>query len=235
MKRTLLILSILGFISCKNETKSPKNLNESSTEDETQTESNWNLYYAPVKLELAQALEDDQKYRQQLDTVAAKYGRKSKEIDNLWKIIKEKDSINILKIQAILDKYGWIGEDKIGEAANETLFYVVQHADLKIQQKYLPMMREAVKKNNAKKKNLAYLEDRVRLGEGKKQLYGSQLLLDEKTGEYYPESLEDPGNVDKRRAEMQLGPIAEYTSSVGNYKKEVRLKIKKDKMRIPFR
>jgi hypothetical protein len=87
------------------------------------------------------------------------------------------------------------------------------------------MMREAVKKGNAEKSALALLEDRVALREGRKQIYGSQIGTNKETGEYYVSPLDDPDNVDKRRAGMGLGPLAEYvkqwniTWSVEEYKK----------------
>jgi hypothetical protein len=93
------------------------------------------------------------------------------------------------------------------------LFLVIQHADLKTQEKYLPMMREAVKKGNARPSALALLEDRVALGQGKRQLYGSQIGLDRESGVYYVLPLEDPENVDKRRAAMELGDLQDYVSN----------------------
>lgn len=95
------------------------------------------------------------------------------------------DSINLIKVIEILDKNGWVGADKVGGQANQTLFLVIQHADLKTQQKYLPMMREAVKMNNASGSALALLEDRVSLREGKRQIYGSQIGTDEETQLHY--------------------------------------------------
>jgi len=111
--------------------------------------------------------------------------------------------------------HGWLGSDIIGRLGNSTLFYVIQHSDLKTQEKYLPMMREAAQKGNASPNNLAYLEDRVALRQGKKQIYGSQMGRDEETGEYYVRPLEDPDNVDKRRKEVGLGKLQDYISHYG--------------------
>ncbi|WP_310586204.1 DUF6624 domain-containing protein [Emticicia oligotrophica] len=138
-----------------------------------------------------------------------------------------RDSINLIKIVNILDTKGWVGADKVGGQANQTLFLVIQHADLATQQKYLPMMRDAVKKGNANANSLALLEDRVALGEGRKQIYGSQIGRNEKTQAFYVLPLEDPDNVDKRRAEVGLPPMAEYvknwdiTWDVEAYKKQL--------------
>ena len=113
-----------------------------------------------------------------------------------WKIIKEKDSINLIRITTILDSRGWLGTDIIGEQGNSTLFLVIQHSDIQTQEKYLPMMREAVKDGKAQASSLALLEDRVALRKGRKQIYGSQIGRDPHTQLYYVSPLEGPDNVD---------------------------------------
>ena len=153
---------------------------------------------------------DDQNGRQQLKEVEAIYGVDSKELKAHWKMISEKDSINLIKVKTILDTRGWLGEDVVGEQGNTTLFLVIQHSDIKTQEHYLPMMRQAVKNGKAKGSSLALLEDRVALRQGRMQIYGSQINRDIKTQSFYVSPLEDPDNVDKRRAEVGLQPLAEY-------------------------
>ena len=155
---------------------------------------------------------EDQKYRQEIAGIEKKQGWESQEMQAHWKIIREKDSINLIKVKAILDRYGWLGADVIGQQGNRTLFLVIQHADQATQEKYLPMMREAVKNGRAQAGSLALLEDRVALGQGKRQIYGSQIGRDPQTQTYFVSPLEDPDNVDKRRAEVGLEPLADYVS-----------------------
>jgi hypothetical protein len=170
---------------------------------------------------------EDQKYRVQSTELKEKYGWDSKEVKDLWKIINKRDSSNLAVVKAILDKYGWLGADVVGVKGNQTLFLVIQHSNLATQENYLPMMREAVKNGKAQRSSLALLEDRVALAQGKKQMYGSQIAQDPVTHAYYVRPLEDPDNVDKRRAEVGLEPIAEYVSrwnikwDVEEYKKDL--------------
>ena len=171
--------------------------------------------------------DDDQNGRVQLHEIETKYGSGSAELKAQWMLISEKDSINLIKVKNILDTKGWLGEDVVGEKGNTTLFLVIQHADIATQEHYLPMMREAVKNGKAKASNLALLEDRVALRQGRKQIYGSQINRDQKTQEFYVSPLEDPDNVDKRRAEVGLQPLAVYLSNwdlkwdVEQYKKDL--------------
>jgi tetratricopeptide (TPR) repeat protein len=183
-------------------------------------------YDKPLQKELIQIFYDDQNIRHQFIEAEKQYGFKSSVADSLAQIMIKIDSINLQKIENILDKKGWVGKDVVGEQASMTIFLVIQHSDLETQKKYLPMMREAVKKGIANAANLALLEDRIALREGRKQIYGSQLYYDEKEGKYRVSPIEDPDNVDRRRAEVGLGPISEYVKNWGiewnleTYKKE---------------
>lgn len=160
--------------------------------------------------ELAAILEEDQKYRQMIDSVEGKFGRESAEMKSLWKIMGQTDSVNTIRIKEVLDTHGWLGSKAVGAAGNSALFLVIQHAEIEDQEKYLPMMREAVKSGNAEGSSLALLEDRVLMRNGKRQIYGSQVGSDPKTGEMYFFPIEDVDHVDERRASVGLGPLAEY-------------------------
>jgi hypothetical protein len=180
-----------------------------------------------LQKELLDIYKDDQDIRHVYIDATKKYGFESKQADSLGRLMAEKDASNLTKIRNILDSRGWVGPEVVGSQANQALFLVIQHSDLEIQQKYLPMMREAVKNKKANGNSLALLEDRIALGEGRNQKYGSQIGTDKVTGKYYVLPLENPDDVDVRRAEVGLGPIAEYVSrwnivwDVELYKKEL--------------
>ncbi len=192
-------------------------------------------YDKHLQTKLLAIFDDDQIIRQQYIAAKQEFGQQSKQVDSLGRIMIFKDSINLIQVTGILDKYGWVGADKIGSRANQTLFLVIQHSDLKTQEKYLPMMREAVKNKKADPASLALLEDRVLLGQGKRQIYGSQIGYYPETNEYYVQPLNDPDNVDKLRAEVGLGSIADYIKHWGiiwdaeSYKKQLPLIEEKQK------
>jgi hypothetical protein len=179
---------------------------------------------------------EDQLCQQQYVKIATKYGRQSEELKSFSTLMKDKYSLNQIIVNKILDERGWLGEEIIGYYGNMALFLVIQHSNLETQEKYLSMIREAVKKGSADPANLALLEDRVALRQGKKQIYGTQLAYDETTGESYVQPLEDPDNVDNRRAAIGLEKLQDYLSGVGmkwdpeEYKKKLpELKAKQKK------
>ncbi len=161
--------------------------------------------------------QNDQNCRTNLDFVQNKYGVYSSEFKNVQSKCRHSDSINQIKVNHILNKYGWVGKNVVGDRGNLTLFLVLQHSDnnIELQLKYLPLLKDAVKKGDADPMHLALLEDRIRISQGKKQLYGSQIGKDRATGKYFVKPIEDVVNVDKRRAEVGLGPLADYVKQWG--------------------
>lgn len=195
-------------------------------------------YDKPLQKELLEIYKLDQNIRNEYTSAQEKYGFRSKEVDSLGNVMLKRDSLNLIRVLKILDEKGWVGKDKVGQQANQTLFLVIQHSDIKIQQKYLPMMREAVRNGNAKPSHLALLEDRIALREGRKQIYGSQIGANPITNKPYVLPLEDPENVDKRRADVELEPLAEYVNfwniiwDVEQYKKDL---LEIEEMSVPVK
>lgn len=103
----------------------------------------------------------DQKSREKVSAYIAKYGIKSAEVKELGREIAKTDSMNMIVIKNIINKYGWLSKEIVGEQANKTLFLVVQHGSKSDRKYFLPLMRLAVKNNAASAKDLAFLEDRV--------------------------------------------------------------------------
>lgn len=152
---------------------------------------------------------EDQSTRNQIRSKEEKYGRGSKEMDAFWQTILKKDSINLIKVSKILEERGWPDKSIIGKRGTSTLFLVIQHADHETKEKYLPMIQEAVKSANLPKRQYAMFYDRLVLNRGERQVYGTQLAMNDETKEPYILPLSDPENVDKRRKEMGLNTMQE--------------------------
>jgi hypothetical protein len=172
-------------------------------------------YNKPVLAILDIIYKDDQRTRKGIVELIKKEGMESDTVKARLKEMDMYDSINLVKTQKILDEYGWPGFDQVGRIGALTIFLVIQHSPLRVQQKYLPAMREAVKNKQASAANLALLEDRVALGEGRKQIYGSQIHSDKITNQPFLAPLEDPDHVDERRKAVGLGSLAEYLKGFG--------------------
>jgi hypothetical protein len=173
----------------------------------------WFNYLNPV-------YERDTKVRNQLRTIK---DNNSKEAQALYSKMRIIDSINLLKVSGFIKDHGWRGADEVGVEGNEALFLVIQHSNTKTQEKYLPILREAVSKQQARPQSLALMEDRVSVAKNGYQIYGSQLLWDNSSGHYILSPIKDEKNVNVRRKEVGLEPLEVYLKRYYNidYKQKI--------------
>ena len=159
--------------------------------------------------ELKEIQSTDQKWRQVMGETGEKFGRDSDEMKALWKKQSYADFVNLAKISAILDKDGYPGKSKVGAGLSGTAFLVIQHAPHEAQEKYFDTLKEAADAEELSWSSFALLVDRISLGRGELQIYGSQVINDDDGNPIFA-PIEDEANVNKRRAEVGLGPLEEY-------------------------
>ncbi len=137
--------------------------------------------------------------------------RLSEEAAAEWRRV---DTGNTRWLAEILGARGWPGRTMVGEDGAEAAWLLAQHADrdLDLQRTFLEALRGAVAEGEASPANLAYLEDRVRVADGRPQLYGTQ--FDVTDGEFGPCPIEDPARLDERRAAAGLDPFAVYDALI---------------------
>lgn len=169
--------------------------------------------------ELVQRTDQDQKARKTLIDLQTRHGGNDAaltktEIEAAMKKMREIDARNTAWMKEVVDKHGWPGKSLVGPDGAQKAWLLVQHADqdLAFQKRCLPLLAEAVKKGEAKPEQLAYLTDRVRVADHEKQVYDTQ--FHEVGGKMEPYPIEDEANVDKRRKEFGLPPLAEYCKMI---------------------
>ncbi len=151
----------------------------------------------------------DQLYRGAMRETSEKYGWESPQMDSLWTLQNTLDSINQELIVGIIDQQGYPGSSKVGPRLANTAFLVIQHAPQAIQEKYLPVLTREAEKGELRWGSLALLIDRVRLKQGKKQIYGSQIHGNAQEGHYFG-PIEQPYEIDSLRNSVGLGPLQDY-------------------------
>lgn len=120
------------------------------------------------------------------------------------------DVANTDRLREIVDEHGWPGRSLVGAEGAEHAWLLAQHASMQLdfQRRVLKLLAAAVADGEATPRQLAYLTDRVRMLEGKEQIYGTQYIRDE-NGHRVPFPIEDAAHVDQRRAEVGLAPLGE--------------------------
>lgn len=134
------------------------------------------------------------------------------------------DEANRTRLKAIVKEFGWPGRSLVGEDGAAAAWLLVQHADADrgFQADCLRLM-EAAPAGEVTGKQIAYLTDRVLVGTGKPQRFGTQLGVD-----FKPAAIADEGEVDARRAKLGLPPLADYIKAAkAEYEKLSRPKTEK--------
>jgi len=160
-----------------------------------------------LREELLKRVDQDQAIRNELIS----HGVKSPDKTILARM-QAIDAANTERMKAIVKRYGWPGPELVGSDGSEAAFLLVQHADLAFQKEMLPLVEKAYRSGGLSGQDYALLLDRVRVGEGRPQVYGTQAKRFEEWNGQEPalQPIEDEANVDKRRAEVGLPPLAEY-------------------------
>lgn len=151
--------------------------------------------------ELGELASADQKYRKLRTSVIEKYGKDSKEHQENTRLWNLTDSINLIKIDSLLVLYGY---EAIIDNGAESIFIIIQHADLQRQLTFIPLFKAKAKQGKMDFQKIALMEDRINVRTGKKQVYGTQICKNIKTAEQFVCALEDPETINLRRAELDL-------------------------------
>ncbi|VFA44066.1 DUF6624 domain-containing protein [Chryseobacterium indologenes] len=126
-----------------------------------------------------------------------------------------KDSVmtsNTKRVELIYNKYGYLGFDKVGEKGESQFWVIVQHSDKSVnfQNKVLRSLKKEVRKKNASPENYAFLYDRIKVNDNKKQLFGTQVEYNQDGQATPKKGLTDTTNVDMLRKKFNLEPLKEY-------------------------
>lgn len=131
-------------------------------------------------------------------------------VENLKRFI-QLDLSNTRRMKQIISRYGWPGQSMVGERGCEAAWLLIQHADHDpaFQKQGFFLLERAVENKDAPASLLAYLTDRIRVNEGKLQVYGTQLHANLK-----PFPIEAETHVDDRRMKAGLQPLGDYLNQI---------------------
>jgi len=163
-----------------------------------------------LREELIQMGKADQKYRMEIQEQSKKGNANSPVVKELWKKQLAIDAKNLKRSEEIITEYGFPPKKLVGKKAAKSIFQIIQHAELRYQQKYIPLFHKAVKNGDLDMKILALMLDRVENRKGRPQIYGTQIEENQKTGKLAFTPIVDERKVNKRRAHIGLPTIESY-------------------------
>jgi hypothetical protein len=164
----------------------------------------------------------DQKYRSE---TIANTSSKKQTVKNIESFVKKSeeirisDSLNVLLVTKIIDRYGWLGTRDIGYFGMQTIFFVLQHANLSTQEKYLPILREAFQNKKLSSFYLALFEDRISIKKNKYQIFGTQLFFSNQLRRHFFFPIHNPEGVEQRRNNIGIDTLVynDYLRSFNLY------------------
>ena len=166
-----------------------------------------------LRAELAERFAADQDVRMRLisaggfvpDSMAAP----SPALAALFAEANETDADNLAFVEALIAEHGWPTPTLVGPDGVSAVFYIVQHSDLDVQERMLPLAEAAWQAGDFAGHHYAMLLDRTLVHRGKLQIYGTQAGFGP-DGEFFMSPVADEAQLDARRAEMGLPPMDEY-------------------------
>ncbi len=122
---------------------------------------------------------------------------------------------NAARLATIIEQYGWPGISLVGEEGARAAWLIAQHSisNPPFVRHCLSLLKQAASNNEVVPWQAAMLEDRVRMYEGKLQIYGTQFQPG-KNGELNPYPIENPDTVNDRRLAVGLNTIEERTAEL---------------------
>lgn len=142
-------------------------------------------------------------------------GYSKEEVESFWQLFRtrweEIDRPNTADLKQLLALYEWFTISEFGPQADVDAWLLVQHADhdRAFQKHVLGILERLYRQGETRPSHYAYLYDRVAVGEKRPQKFGTQgKCLG--AGQWEPDPIEDENQVDVRRAEFGLEPLADY-------------------------
>ena len=113
-------------------------------------------------------------------------------------------------VVSVIENCGFPTVDAHGQESVYAVFLVIQHASKKLRETYFPLIKTSAEQGDLPWNLVALMEDRMLMDRGEKQKYGSQVQKMDGDDQWRLYPIDNPENVNQRRAEVGLGPIEDY-------------------------
>lgn len=163
---------------------------------------------------LAEVWKRDQQPRLQLQelTKAVTVDGRTELIDSLLVVVdrvERLDAENMAVVDSLLQEGLPRG---LSEASYKTIWIVIDHAELEVQERYLPLIEEMAAAGLVARSEWAVLHDRVAMKNDRPQRYGTQSVQfgPAENAQLYLWPVETPEKVDSLRVALGLSPLSDY-------------------------
>ena len=197
-KAVLALLTPLLFSACNNLSRQTETIDEDSL--------------------LALIHERDQKIRQELMILQRAFitEQRAELVDSIMMLSEAMDSIDNLN-RCIVDsllREGW--PEGLSENSSNTLWLVIDHADVDYQERYLPLIEQQVERGTISASDYATLADRIDVRRQRPQRYGTQTGYTQRNDQFfcYVYPVANVESLDSLRLSVGLDSIHIYLAQV---------------------
>ncbi|MGI8542145.1 MAG: VWA domain-containing protein [Aridibacter sp.] len=193
----IFFISSVGFaqIQCLSETEANKIIQ--TIKNSPKLKKNKNLKSELLKMQNAQTDLNEK--------VLTNSGKNQQFVKELNKLSRQ----HLIRLCGILKENGWLRKETVDTEGLEAALFIIRNSnDVEIQREIFPVMVEATQKGFISKANLASLIDRIRIKSGGRQIFGTQIKIEDEVGFLYP--LENEANVDKWRKIYELPTLSDF-------------------------
>ena len=129
-----------------------------------------------------------------------------------WAPVQRFDRDNLASLKEMIRQHGWPTAADIGDDGMGDVWLLAQHAPQGFITQALPHLQAAADRGEISRSTLALMIDRDLVNRHQPQIYGSQGQV--KDGRFVLFDVEDEAHLDDRRAQVGLGPIADYKALI---------------------
>jgi VWFA-related protein len=120
---------------------------------------------------------------------------------------------NTAQLCVILKRFGWPSAALVGRNGQAAAFFLLKNSSsVEMQRELLPVIVSLTERGEIDRASLAGYVDRLRLGLGLKQLFGTEATVKDGFLVLYP--IEAEAGVDARRSQFNLPPLRQYLNSL---------------------
>jgi hypothetical protein len=135
--------------------------------------------------------------------------------DGYYPLMEAVHKGNVARLATIIEQYGWPGKSLVGKDGAWAAWLIAQHSigNPPFMRRCLSLLKQAASNKEIIPWQAAMLEDRIRMFEGKPQIYGTQ-FQQSNTGDLNPYPIENPESVNERRLAVGLNTLEERTAEI---------------------
>jgi len=165
---------------------------------------------------IAESYQKDQQIRVELDSLLANENRSNQELVDHFAKAEKIDLDNQRIVLPILDQY-IAQEIELTDVSLAQLYYIIQHADGKIQSKYAPFITTLFAKELISNQEFAWFSDRLAVRKNNVQPYGFQIKSWAETAERFPYPISSQAEENCQRISLESSKAYLKENFSGDY------------------